>query len=107
MAKAKKAVKKSKTGNKTSHGFEKATVGTKKGTTEPLIKDDDGLPKCDSCDNNATINRQLVWIEWSIDEEGNYSTLRDKGTRLMLEADGPEDEDNLHFCKDCAEKDRI
>lgn len=49
--------------------------------------------KCQVCDKPATVNYQLVWVQWNIDEEGNFDDSEYHNCK-----------ENNFYCDDCWNK---
>jgi hypothetical protein len=53
---------------------------------------------CDYCGKPAYVNIQKIWICWELDSEtGEYS----KKHKLLLDANEPTSNENLHLCSKC------
>lgn len=57
--------------------------------------------KCDYCSKLARINVQKVWIKWEHNPKTDgYSDNHE----LLLDAEEPVSDENLHLCMDCFNK---
>ena len=55
--------------------------------------------KCENCGSPARFNLQKIWIEYSINKDGEYSTRS-----RHIDNQDPYEDNNLHYCKICRDK---
>ena len=64
------------------------------GEAKKGLKENYTDPECDVCRKPAVVNYQKMWVKYPVDSKGGY------GKPVILDDQDPQEEENLHYCKD-------